>query len=119
MTPTKIAIWIGVAAAVASAFVQNPYIGIVLLVVGLYVGTTCGADESIRLGVGAVVMTHFAGNFDVVPVAGSYLHAVVASLGAVGAVASTVQVAVAGTGSTTLFTVAATEKVWAFWVRPV
>lgn len=85
VSPTKIAIWIGVAAAVVSAFVQIPYIGVVLLVVGLYVGSTCGADESIRLGVGAVVLTHFAGNFDAVPVAGSYLHAIVASLGAVGA----------------------------------
>ena len=39
--------------------------------------------------------------------------------GAVGGVASTVQLAVAASGSTTLLTVAATEKVWAFWGRPV
>ena len=45
--------------------------------------------------------------------------AAVRPLGAVGAVESTVQLTVAACGSTTLFTVAATEKVCAFWARPV
>jgi quinol-cytochrome oxidoreductase complex cytochrome b subunit len=88
MNPSKIVGWIGLAVAIVGAFVAIPYAALILLLAGLYAGTSVSGEQTVGTVIGAVALTTMSGNFDAIPAIGSYLHAIAGSIGAVAAGAS-------------------------------
>jgi hypothetical protein len=82
MNANKIVMWIGAAIAVVGAFVAIPYAALLLLLTGLYAGFGLDKDDSVRVGVGAVVLTTLSANLDAIPMAGTFLHAILGNVGA-------------------------------------
>lgn len=83
MTPGKIAVWVGVLASVAGAFVTIPQLAAILLVVGLVVGWDAAREDSVRIYAGAIALNMFAKNLEAIPAAGTSLAAVYNNMGAV------------------------------------
>lgn len=92
MNANKIVMWIGAAIAVVGAFVTIPYASLLLLLTGLYAGFGLDRDDTVRVAIGAVVLTTMSANLDAVPMAGSYLHAILGSVGAFTAAAALMRV---------------------------
>jgi hypothetical protein len=92
MNANKIVNWVAAAIAIVGAFVPIPAEGLLLLLAGLYIGLSLQMDETVRVGVGAVILAHFSGNVDVIPYAGTYLHAILGSVGALMAGAALMRV---------------------------
>jgi hypothetical protein len=73
---------IGVLVAIVGAFVTIPYIGLILLVIGLIIGYSIVGEHHVRVIVSAIALGMFAGAFTVVPgEAGTYLAEIVANIG--------------------------------------
>ena len=83
MTPGKIAIWVGVLASVAGAFVTIPQLAAILLVVGLVVGWDVAREDAVRVYAGAIALNMFAKNVEAIPAVGISLVAVYSNMGAV------------------------------------
>ncbi|MFM7121424.1 MAG: hypothetical protein ACKOZX_14465 [Gammaproteobacteria bacterium] len=82
-TIDRIGLSLGLAVAIVGGFVTIPYAALVLLVLGLVAGWANAADSHVRVIVSAVALPVMAGAFNAVPVAGSYLAAIVSNIGAV------------------------------------
>ncbi len=64
------------------AFVAIPYIGLILLVIGLVIGYSIVGEHHVRVIVSAIALSMFAGAFTAVPSdAGTYLQAIVGNVG--------------------------------------
>src|SRR5882672_3218485 len=81
MNTEKIVGIIGVAVAIAGAFVAIPQVAVVLLVAGLIVGIFVIRDDHVRVMVTALVLTGLASTFNAVPAAGTYISAILANIG--------------------------------------
>jgi len=80
---------LGLVVAIVGALVEQgtgvaiPYAALILLVLGLVAGWGYETDTHVRVIVSAVALPVMARAFDAVPVAGSYLAAIVTYIGAV------------------------------------
>jgi hypothetical protein len=68
--------------AVVAAFVNVPYAGVVLGVLGLVIGLNAAADAHVRIIVSAVALRMLAGTFDGMPAIGPTLTSIVGNVGA-------------------------------------
>jgi hypothetical protein len=71
--------------SIVGAFVAIPYIGLILLVIGLIIGFSIAAEHHVRVIVSAMALSMFAGAFSAVPSVGSYLQSIVANIGGLAA----------------------------------
>ena len=85
MNVQKILGIVGVLVAIVGAFVAIPYIGLILLVLGLIIGYSILGEHHVRVIVSAIALSMFAGAFSAVPGAGAYLQSIVANLGGLAA----------------------------------
>ena len=85
MNVQKILGIVGVLVAIVGAFVAIPYIGLILLVLGLIIGYSIVGEHHVRVIVSAIALSMFAGAFSAVPTVGTYLQSIVANLGGLAA----------------------------------
>jgi xanthine/uracil permease len=85
MNVQKILGLIGLLVAIVGAFVTIPYIGLILLVIGLIIGYSILGEHHVRVIVSAIALSMFAGAFSAVPSVGSYLQSIVANIGGMAA----------------------------------
>jgi len=85
MNVQKILGIVGVLVAIVGAFVAIPYIGLILLVLGLIIGYSIVGEHHVRVIVSAIALSMFAGAFSAVPGVGAYLQTIVANLGGLAA----------------------------------
>lgn len=82
MNVQKILGLIGVLLAIVGAFVTIPYLGLILLVLGLIIGYSIVGEHHVRVIVSAIALGMFASAFTAVPgEIGTYLAEIVANLG--------------------------------------
>ena len=81
MNPFKIVGWIGLAIAVVGAFVDIPYAGVLLVVLGLIGGYAIAAEDHVRVLVTALVLNSLSGVLVVIPAVGTYLTDIFSALG--------------------------------------
>ena len=81
MNPFKIVGWIGLAIAVVGAFVDIPYGGVLLVVLGLIGGYAIAAEDHVRVLVTALVLNSLSGVLVVIPAVGTYLTDIFSALG--------------------------------------
>jgi hypothetical protein len=85
MTYQKILGLVALAVSIVGAFVTIPYIGLILLVIGLIIGFSIVGEHHVRVIVSAIALSMFAGAFSAVPSVGSYLQSIVANIGGLAA----------------------------------
>src|SRR5262245_50440169 len=85
MSLQKIVGLIGVAIAIIGAFVTIPYAAAALVILGLIAGLTIVGEQHVRVIVSALALTALAGTLTAIPTIGSYLTAIVGSLGVLAA----------------------------------
>lgn len=73
MNPFKLIGWAAIALAVVGAFTTIPYLALILLLLGLAVGISIAAEDSVRVMVTALVLTSLSGVFNHIPEVGGYL----------------------------------------------
>jgi hypothetical protein len=85
MSYQKILGLVALAISIVGAFVAIPYIGLILLVIGLIIGVSIAGEHHVRVIVSAIALSMFAGAFSAVPAVGSYLQSIVTNIGAMAA----------------------------------
>jgi len=73
VNPFKIVGWIAIAIAVVGAFVDIPYAGVLLVVLGLIGGVAIASEDHVRVLVTALVLNSLSGVLVVIPAIGTYL----------------------------------------------
>ena len=73
MNPFKLIGWAGIALAIASAFVEFEYMGLLLVLLGLVVGLSIATEDSVRIMVTALALASLSGIFQHFPEVGGYL----------------------------------------------
>jgi hypothetical protein len=73
VNPYKILGWVGIAIALIGAFVDIPYMGAILLVLGLIGGYAIAAEDHVRVLVTALVLAGLSGQFMNLPELGEPL----------------------------------------------
>ena len=81
MNPFKIVGWIAIAIAVVGAFVDIPYAGLLLVVLGLIGGYAIAAEDHVRVLVTALVLTSLSGVLMNIPSLGEYLTSIFSAAG--------------------------------------
>ncbi len=85
VNPYKLVGWLGLAIAVVGAFVEIPYSGMLLVLLGLIGGVAIAAEDHVRVLVSALVLTSLSGVLMNIPEVGSYLTAIFSALGTLAA----------------------------------
>jgi hypothetical protein len=73
MNPFKIIGWVAIAIAVVSAFVEIPYGGTLLILLGLAAGFAMAAEDHVRVLVSALVLVLLSRELMAIPEIGQYL----------------------------------------------
>lgn len=73
MNPFKLIGWAAIAICVIGAFVEVPYVGAILVVLGLVAGVSIAAEDHVRVLVSALVLGALSGVLGNIPEAGEYL----------------------------------------------
>ena len=73
MNPFKLIGWAAIAIAVLSGFVEIPYAGALLVVLGLVSGVPIAAEDHVRVLATALVLASLSGVLGNIPEAGMYL----------------------------------------------
>jgi len=81
VNPFKIVGWVGIAIAVLGAFIEIPYAGTLLVLLGLVVGYAIAAEDHVRVLVSALVLTSLSGVLMNIPEIGSYLTSILSAAG--------------------------------------
>ena len=81
VNPFKIVGWVGIAIAVLGAFVEIPYAGTLLVLLGLVAGYAIAAEDHVRVLVSALVLTSLSGVLMNIPEIGSYLTSILSAAG--------------------------------------
>jgi hypothetical protein len=81
VNPFKIIGWVGIAIAVLGAFMEVPYAGAILVVLGLVVGVSVAAEDHVRVLVSALVLAALSGVLGNIPGVGMYLAAISSAVG--------------------------------------
>jgi len=88
VNPYKLVGWLGLAIAIIGAFVEIPYSGMLLVLLGLIGGFAIAAEDHVRVLVSALVLTSLSGVLMNIPEVGRYLTAIFSALGTFAAGAS-------------------------------
>ena len=81
MNPFKIVGWVAIAIAVLGAFIEIPYAGLLLVVLGLAAGFAIAAEDHVRTLVSALVLTSLSGVLMNIPNLGQYLTSIFSAAG--------------------------------------
>lgn len=81
MNPFKIVGWVAIAIAIIGAFVEIPYAGLLLILLGLAAGFAIAAEDHVRVLVSALVLTSLAGVLMNIPEIGTYLTSIFSAVG--------------------------------------
>jgi hypothetical protein len=81
VNPFKIVGWLGIAIAVIGAFVEIPYAGLLLVLLGLIGGYAMAAEDHVRVLVSALVLAALSGVLTNIPEIGSYLTSIYSAAG--------------------------------------
>lgn len=81
MNPFKIVGWAGLAIAVLGAFIEVPYAGAILVVLGLVAGVSVAAEDHVRVLVTALVLATLSSVLGNIPGVGMYLAAIASAVG--------------------------------------
>ena len=82
MNPFKIIGWVAIAIAVIGAFVEIPYAGLLLVLLGLAGGFAIAAEDHVRVLVSALVLTALSHVLTNIPAeVGQYLATIYGALG--------------------------------------
>ena len=81
MNPFKIVGWVALAIAIVGAFVEIPYAGLLLVVLGLVAGFAMAAEDHVRVLVSALVLTSLSGVLTNIPEIGMYLTSIFSAAG--------------------------------------
>ena len=81
MNPFKIVGWVAIAIAVLGAFVEIPYAGTLLVLLGLVAGYAIAAEDHVRVLVTALVLTSLSGVLMNIPEIGPYLTSIFSAAG--------------------------------------
>jgi hypothetical protein len=81
VNPFKIVGWVAIAIAVVGAFVDIPYAGLLLVLLGLVGGYAIAAEDHVRVLVSALVLTSLSGVLMNIPEVGSYLTSIFSAAG--------------------------------------
>lgn len=81
MNPFKIVGWVAIAIAIIGAFVEIPYAGLLLVLLGLAAGYAIAAEDHVRVLVSALVLTSLAGVLMNLPEIGTYLTSIFSAVG--------------------------------------
>lgn len=81
MNPFKIVGWVAIAIAVLGAFVDIPYAGMLLVLLGLAAGYAVAAEDHVRVLVSALVLTSLSGVLMNIPEVGPYLTSIFSAAG--------------------------------------
>jgi len=82
MNPFKLIGWAAIAISVISAFVDVPYGGAILVVLGLVAGIAMAAEDHVRVLVSALVLGMLSGALGSIPEVGMYLAKIFSAAGA-------------------------------------
>ena len=80
--------WAAIALAVVGAFVQIPYLPVLLLLLGLAVGVSIAKEDSVRVMVTALALASLSTVFNHIPEVGGYLYKIFGASGVFAAGAS-------------------------------
>jgi len=81
VNPFKLIGWAAIALAVVGAFVEIPYLPLILLVLGLAVGISIATEDSVRVMVTALVLYQLSNVFSHIPEVGTYIATIFAAGG--------------------------------------
>jgi hypothetical protein len=81
VNPFKFVGWLGIAIAVIGAFVEIPYAGLILVLLGLVAGFAMAAEDHVRVLVSALVLTSLSGVLTNIPEIGTYLTSIFSAAG--------------------------------------
>jgi hypothetical protein len=81
VNPFKLIGWAAIAIAVLSAFVEIPYAGAILVVLGLVAGVSIAAEDHVRVLVSALVLGALSGALGNIPELGEYLAKIFSAAG--------------------------------------
>ena len=81
MNPFKLIGWLAIAIAIVGAFVEIPYAGLLLVLLGLIGGYAIAAEDHVRVLVTALVLTSLSGVLMNIPEIGRYLTAIFSAAG--------------------------------------
>jgi hypothetical protein len=81
VNPFKIIGWVAIAIAVIGAFVEIPYAGLLLVLLGLVGGYAIAAEDHVRVLVSALVLTSLSGVMMNIPEVGQYLTSIFSAAG--------------------------------------
>ncbi len=81
MNPFKIVGWVAIAIAIVGAFVEIPYAGLLLVLLGLAAGVAMAAEDHVRVLVSALVLTSLSGVLMNIPELGQYLTSIFSAAG--------------------------------------
>ncbi len=81
VNPFKIVGWVALAIAILGAFVEIPYAGTLLVLLGLVAGYAVAAEDHVRVLVSALVLTSLSGVLMNLPEIGSYLTSIFSAVG--------------------------------------
>ena len=73
MNPFKLIGWAAIALCVIGAFVEIPYSGLILVLLGLVVGVSIATEDSVRVIVTALALAGVSGALMNIPEVGDYL----------------------------------------------
>jgi hypothetical protein len=81
VNPFKIVGWVALAIAVIGAFMEIPYAGLLLVLLGLIGGVAIAAEDHVRVLVSALVLASLSGVLMNIPEVGQYLTAIFSAAG--------------------------------------
>lgn len=81
MNPFKLIGWVALAICVIGAFVEIPYAGLILVLLGLAGGLNVATEDSVRVIVTALALASLSGVLMNIPELGSYLTAIFSAIG--------------------------------------
>jgi hypothetical protein len=81
VNPFKIVGWVAIAIAVLGAFVEIPYAGTLLMLLGLVAGYAIASEDHVRVLVTALVLHFLSDAFMSIPEIGPYLTSIFSAVG--------------------------------------
>lgn len=81
VNPFKIVGWVAIAIAIIGAFMEIPYAGLLLVLLGLIGGVAVVAEDHVRVLVTALVLTSLSGVLMNIPEIGQYLTSIFSAAG--------------------------------------
>jgi len=81
VNPFKVIGWVAIAICLVGAFVEIPYVGLILVLLGLAAGFAMAAEDHVRVLVSALVLTGLSGVLMNIPEIGQYLTSIFSAAG--------------------------------------